>query len=450
MIFDLVCLLLAKDLPKEDKIGFKNVSRKAPDWIIDNITEASKNARSIYFLYLGLLAYCVLTVLSTDDRRLIVGQLVKLPIVNLEVDLDGFFLATPIIAILIYIYFQLYLYRLRSLISDLRIGYAPVEKRRLYPWMLNIAEEPDSGIVGNVQVGIVKLTVWWSLPIVLAMMNVRYVYKHNPTSYGLNLAPVISMSIVLFFWNLYENTKWQGYLRRNLGKCILVMMTLLYTAIMHWCVIPQAIQGNKVFSLFSLNINLSYQVLVTDSIYEAKYWANFKQVNLRGADLVNSNLKKANLQETKLERINFSFANLQETRLWDANLEKADLRRVNLEKADLRRANLRSTHLWRANLRKANLRDASLEKANLRRANLQEASFRDANLEKADLWRANLKEANLQGANLKEANLSDADLRGIKSWEADQLKSSFWDEKTKWPAEFTPPCLNHIPPRRCK
>ena len=99
---------------------------EAPALLLENITEASKNASSVYFVYLGLLANCALTVFSTSDRRLIIGRNVTLPIVNLEVDLDGFFLAVPLISILVFIYFQIYIYRLKNLIIDLKTEYAPV------------------------------------------------------------------------------------------------------------------------------------------------------------------------------------------------------------------------------------------------------------------------------------------------------------------------------------
>ena len=480
-LYDGMRVLFAKELPKAQGCGYQNVRRQAPDWLIDNITEASKNTRSLYFLYLGFLAYCVLTVFSTDDRRLIVGQFVKLPIVGLDVNLDGFFLFAPLIAILVFIYFQLYFYHLKSLIADLRTGYASVEKRRLYPWMLNMAEEPDSGIIGHVQVGIVKVTVWWLLPIVLAMMNVRYMYRHDPISYGLNLLPMISMGSVVYFWNLSENTKWQGYLRRHLGKCTLMLMTLLYVAIMHWHIIPQAIQGNAaLFSRLAFNIDLSYEGLVAPPTFEATYWADFRGLNLRGADLTDSGLGKANLENAdmgkarllraNLQEANLEEANLQQANLFGANLQQAKLGEANLQQANLGEANLQQAELAFANLQQAELRDGKLQQATLAFADLQQADLQDGKLQQARLLRANLQQADLEGAdlqeanlafadlqeanlgeaNLQEANLGGADLRHIQLWDASQLHLAFWDEHTKWPGVFRPPCLRHLPPLRCK
>ena len=52
----------------------RNQNRQAPDWLFDNIAEASKNARRIYLLYIGALAYFALTVFTTPDRRIFFNE----------------------------------------------------------------------------------------------------------------------------------------------------------------------------------------------------------------------------------------------------------------------------------------------------------------------------------------------------------------------------------------
>ena len=116
-----------------------NKISEAPDWLIDNIAEASKNARQMFFLYIGFLAYSLLTVVGTSDRQIILNGLTNLPIINVDVSLDGFFILCPLVAIFGFIYLQLYLHRLKCLINDFRTNYTSTEKRRLYPWMLNIS-----------------------------------------------------------------------------------------------------------------------------------------------------------------------------------------------------------------------------------------------------------------------------------------------------------------------
>ncbi len=106
----------------ESKSQKANETRpEAPNWLLDNIAEASKNARKIYLLYIGFLAYCALTVVSTTDRQIVLNEPARLPIINVEVALNGFFLLSPLLAIFVFIYFQIYLNKLKRLTDDLRL-----------------------------------------------------------------------------------------------------------------------------------------------------------------------------------------------------------------------------------------------------------------------------------------------------------------------------------------
>jgi hypothetical protein len=190
---------------------------KAPEWLIENIAEASKNARKIYFLYIGLLAYCALTVVSTSDRQIILNETATLPILRLEVSLNGFFLLAPLVAILVFIYFQLYLHRLKGLVDDLRNNYVPIEKKRLYPWMVNIAEDPEPGWVGKWQQRIVRFSIWTALPLVMILFSVWYVKKHEPIwSYVVGLAPIVGTYFVLRFWSYYHAGRLRALSRRKI------------------------------------------------------------------------------------------------------------------------------------------------------------------------------------------------------------------------------------------
>jgi len=108
---------------------------KAQDWLFDNIAEASKNARKLYLLFLGFIAYCALTVVSTTDRQMVLKhESARLPIVNLDVSLNGFFLFAPLLAVFVFVYFQFHLLKTRDLISDTTIKDVPNSKNRIYPW----------------------------------------------------------------------------------------------------------------------------------------------------------------------------------------------------------------------------------------------------------------------------------------------------------------------------
>jgi len=381
---------------------------KVPDWLINSITEASKNARQIYYVYIGLLAYWVLTIVSTSDRQIILDNKVSLPIIKLQISLDGFFIAGPLIAMFAFIYLQLYLQRLKGLIGDLRTDfdsikhrrhYDLIEHRRLYPKMLNLSRESESepGIVGVVQKTFVSFSLWWLLPFILILNSLWFVKKHDPIlSYIVGMMPILGVALVYYFWSFYGdikekyksiNNRFWRYIRGNKGKVFLLLCAILYSVFLLYYFVPLSNEGK------GLSVDLSNQKLITKPTddYKGLHWANLKNAHLEGAGLVASVLKRANLE--------------------GANLQKADLQEANLEGA--------------------NLEGAILQEANLQGANLKGASFDIESLQSASNWalayysgdalsRLGLPVMHnelIQKSDLKGYNLIGADLRKANLWE---------------------------------
>ncbi|MBF6083880.1 pentapeptide repeat-containing protein [Nocardia cyriacigeorgica] len=137
-------------------------------------------------------------------------------------------------------------------------------------------------------------------------------------------------------------------------------------------------------------------------------FGQFADGTLTGARLMNTNLARADLTRAKLT---------------SAIIVDADMGAALLIGADLSRVTGHHANLGNANLGGANLNEASLGGADLKSAWLF-----DANLANASLYDANLAGARLAGANLTGADLTGADLTGIA-----------YDNRTRWPAGFTPP-----------
>lgn len=403
--------MMDKEIPHPKK-------EKNPEWIIDNIAEASRNARAIYLLFIGFLAYCAITVVNTKDRQLILNETAHLPIVNLDVPLNGFFLLAPLIAILVFIYLQLYIQRLKGLIADLRTNYPPVEKRRLYPWMLNIAEDPESGIIGRMQKIMVSFSLWWLLPIVLLLFPLGFLRKHDPVlSYVVGLIPVIGTAVVIWFWCMYESIRLQEIINKYLGKALLILILLRLEILILFIMISWSFDGDRSGFLSSLlYVDLSYQKLINEQEieYETLYWVNLAGAHLEGANFTESILKRADFNKSHLNKAIFFNANLEGARLEDAKLQGANLKKAKLDDAKLSYAQLDSAILSGAQLQGANLMGAHLQGAHLDSAQLQGADLSYALLQGADL-----RGAQLQGAILRRAQLQGAILRGA------QLDSAF-------------------------
>ncbi len=424
--------------------------QEPPDWLVENIAEASKNARRIYLLYGSFLAYCAVTVAGTSDRQIILNETARLPLLNVDVSLTGFFTVGPLAAIFFFIYLQLYVTRIKGLVADLRTNYGQIEKRRLYPWILNIAEDPEPGFIGRLQRGFAQFSLWWLLPMVLMLFAFWFVKKHDPIlSYVVGALPILGTLIVLYFWCHYEDIQYKskfkigqvlGFILNERGKTILASIVLIFEIFLLLFIIPWAMKGGKYDFLKPwICVDLSYQVLVTkpEEEYPNIYWLDLRKAHLEGADLTSAILKRADLRDAYLRQANMSYLNLEGANLMDAELQGANLWYAELQGVDLRfaelqgavlpyaklqganlmAANLQGAKLWYAELQGVDLTYAKLQGAVLRGANLQGAVLRGANLqgvdlENAKLQGANLWQANLQGAVLRGSNFEGADLRG--------------------------------------
>ena len=221
-----LALINTKAEPKDAAKGTSPLP-PVPPWLLENIAEASKKASRIYTIFIGLLAYCALTVVSTTDKQLILNEPARLPVVNIEVNLVGFFILSPILALVVFVYLQLYLHRIKSLVNKLGTQYAKMEQGSLYPWMLNIAEDPEPGGIGKLQKGIVAASLWWSMPIILFLFPLWYMKTHDPArSYLVGAIPLVGLWIVLWFWRRYEpGRKWGRKAFSIFGA--LLMVTIL-------------------------------------------------------------------------------------------------------------------------------------------------------------------------------------------------------------------------------
>ena len=132
---------------------------------------------------------------------------------------------------------------------------------------------------------------------------------------------------------------------------------------------------------------------------------DFRDANLRSAQLQGADLRFARLQGADL-----GFAQLQGT-----NLESAQLQGVNLQSSQLQGADLRFARLQGADLGFAQLQGTNLESAQLQGANLRHAELQCTDIQKAQLQGADFGLARLQGAALGNKKLQDnSDIHG--SW----------------------------------
>lgn len=212
-----------------------------PEWLLSNIADATKSAKRIYLVYLGLVAYCAITVVTTTDRQLVLKHIVNLPLMNVQAPLVGFFAATPILILLVYLYLLLLLTHRKDLIIELMSRHPNVVRERLYPSFLLALDFPKKGFVGTVESLCAHSSVWYSFPLALMVFSTFIIKKHDAyLSYIMGLSPILGLGLVTMFWYNYNTVKFRKKLPRMIWGLLVMACVLVYQGSLLFYIIPNA------------------------------------------------------------------------------------------------------------------------------------------------------------------------------------------------------------------
>ena len=145
---------------------------------------------------------------------------------NIDVSANGFFILAPVFIIIIFLYLQIYLRRQKELVKDLKRQYGHLEERRLYPWIVNIADSSSSGCMGELEKFIVALCIWVAPIVVLNVLFLSYIRKHAPVmTYVVASLALLGAVVVVFSW-WTGGTKRSGWRRpaTRLAVCLVIAL----------------------------------------------------------------------------------------------------------------------------------------------------------------------------------------------------------------------------------
>jgi uncharacterized protein YjbI with pentapeptide repeats/peptidoglycan hydrolase-like protein with peptidoglycan-binding domain len=406
-----------------------------PDWLLKRLSQAANDARTAYILYASLVGYCGLTIVTTSDRQIILNETVRLPLLDLEVSLIGFFVLSPIFVIAVYLYLHLQLIRLKTLIAEHKTDINRAQNFSADPWPMEFEGDKSRDVLHNLHVIIVNISLWWLLPGLLWLFSFWIIRSHNTFVTVLNCVYLIFGTLIsLYFWSRYKRLTQIKSRHGYIGRILLAISAFIFALPVLVFIIlslTEVLWSNKNLAHSNLSVlwrawtsvDLSYQVLGSKPSEDSEeafsvnlrgarlQAANLAASTMAGADLRESQLQLAQLERAVLTGSNFSGANLAGANLKGAILNGANLKGANLKGVNLREAILRDAILQEANLDGALLQFADLSGADLRGANLQSAKFYYANMQKADLRRATLCFADLGNTNMQEVNLGSANLK---------------------------------------
>ncbi len=437
----------------------KKADEKAePEKLKQALDESSRHNHGLYIFFLLFLSYVLITVAATTDLQLLIpDSKVKLPLLNVELPLFGFYIVAPLFIIVFHFNMLFNLVQHSRKLYKWDESTEDKENLHLHPFLFNqVVLYKKENINHYFLKTILWLTIYFFPLVNLLLIQLKFSAYHSlPMTLLHSVAFMADCLLLIIYWHRitrpelsveeYDNFKNILRFHRDKGLLHPAVKTLqgikgffisLFTArffvhlikfpVYIWravktCFHPteisiylrQALSGLTAFSLwiFILVSLLNFSLLIAiKSIHEdsrlftplVMYRKLIPHLEL---------IEKTLVASPPGDEIISQYMAMGKTEQ-DAWIDKA--KGLNLQGRDLRFANFYRSNLMKADLRKAQLQGAVLYRVALQGADLGEAELQGASLLEAQLQGADLLLAQLQGASLLEAQLQGADLLGAQ------------------------------------
>jgi uncharacterized protein YjbI with pentapeptide repeats len=474
------------------KTGDGGPDTKEAEALAAALNHSAERVQTLWFSFLTFMVYLAIAAGTTTHRMLFLESPLKLPVLDIDLPLLGFYILAPIIFVVFHFYMLLNLVLLARTAKSFEDSLA-----RAFPEDGEVRENFRMRIENTV---FVQLLVGGRLE----REGINAKLLSLMALITLALAP-IALLLYLQIKFLPYHSEWITWLHRGLLAVDLGLVWTLWPGyrsgwgVRLWLKKSWRLMPAGVLSI----VALAYAVLVAtfpdERMYLATNWFLWGEMwrrqpnawiapitprntlDLHGEGLVDDDkltrinnknkeagesrwepvlvlkgrdLTEANLRDTDIRQIEFSGGIFNRAKLdhaWAANADfteasfvGASLAFVQFQGALLGGAQLQGAWLGGAKLQGAYLFRAQLQGASLGGAQLQGASLRGAELQGAYLFRVQLQGASLGGAQLQGASLRGAELQGAFFegacvWRADAREAVWNDTVVAQPATSAKP-----------
>lgn len=435
--------------------------------LIASVNDAASRAATYWISFLTFMAYLTMTVGAVTHEMLLKASPIKLPLLNVELPLVGFFVIAPIFFLLFHFYLFLTISMvIRKAFALQRVleGQFPddpaaqdLQRQRLDTFMVlqHICGPSDarSGTTGRLLRFVTLITLILVPIILLIQIQLTFLpYHHTWVTWVHRIAVLVDLRFAWIFWRSISTGEGQivvpeshltwhklrhpfapmklAYRKNQFGLLAsLIVFFASFVAISHkgeWVGrIPVGVDGMTVSDIFlhgridmvagrprtwfSNVLVVPHAKIIPDNDWKPN--SNYPTLSLRGRDL-----RGAVLIGSDLRGVDFTGANLN-----DARLDRAVLTRARFGCSSLQeRPNLLNwpedecTWMQRASFFRAEMQEVELTNTRAQGAILLSSNLQGANMEGTLLEGAVLIEAQLQGARLTGVELSNTNLSSAK------------------------------------
>ena len=453
---------------------------------LDEANAASDPARAAWLGFLLLLTYVVVTLASVSHKDLLLNSPVRLPIINADIPLVGFFQYAPAMLLLVYlsllVQHVILARKYRSFTDalagyELKAGTRHVAREWVHSYVFSqILAGPEANRITRLMMQLIVYLTFAVLPIVtLLYFQIKFLPFHEVwITYWHRFAVILGFAMLILLTPIMQHAppkrKWdirlgpQAEAWEASGRQVALVLLLLPIVVgFSWLIATVPDEGIDRRLGFDAPVtagigaegeakllNPIVRRLVYDRIPDDgnKGWWRRWLLSYRVLIVEDTDLGADNDAKIILRERNFRYALLNRSDFHHADLTWADLRGAQLWKS-LARGRLNDTQLQGASLKETEFHGAQMSSAAMQGADLRGARLQGTDLSYTKLQGTDLRGAQLQGADLRGARLQGADLQGAQLQDADlqgaELQGAVLASAEIWLARFPPGLVDQSP-----
>jgi uncharacterized protein YjbI with pentapeptide repeats len=398
-----------------------------------SLNDSATRVSTIWISFLIFSLYLLITAVTVEHRQLLLAEPVKLPILNIDLPLWGFFFLAPILFVIFHIYVLLQVLLLGRTAAAYneavdRVVRSPTSNAAMRQRLANtlfaqiFAGSPREreGWLGGLLTAMAWITLAISPLLILLVFQFAFLpYHSHLATWAHRLLIFVELAAAFLLWPLVLDARrdfgWRG-LRQSilpLASCAVFAFLSLSLA---------TFPGEPHVNLFT---GQSFTSVHCKRWFQKRFDRidlQFDRLVLPGVDVVDDDklakivqhTSERKLEATEGERTrNFRGRDLNCSDLSSADLRRADLTGASLSGGKLDRATLEGASLGNVVLQYASLEATNLRGASLDEALIQGASFHRALVQGASFYNAQLDGASFVGAQLQGASFEFADARSV-------------------------------------
>src|SRR4030042_4404814 len=185
---------------------------------LDEANRASDRAGSRWLAFLLLLTYVVVTLAGVSHKALLLNSPVKLPIINADIPLVGFFQYAPLLFLLVYLSLLVQHVILARKYRRFTDAIAPYEmetgtehplRERVHSYVFSqIAAGPKANLIAKFMMQLILYVTFSVLPIItLLFFQIKFLPYHDVSiTYWHRIAVIVGFAMLILLTPLMQNT----------------------------------------------------------------------------------------------------------------------------------------------------------------------------------------------------------------------------------------------------